>query len=205
MKTAPARKWVVAALVAVLGLTVVAGATVATASGPGHAVAAKKKCKKKKGVSSAKKKKCKKKVHNVVLPAPAPLVRATLSWTANDEVDLHAFDSSGNHAGWNDGLPGVENNIPNAHHNGDAGPGGPSESFTDDIYVLGGPANRQFVYVACLYNFPGGSGAYTANFTGVTAGGVTTPLTLNGPAIYRITEPGGPTLTDSQVANTCGV
>lgn len=165
---------------------------------------AKKKCKKKKkGVSSAKKKKCKK-VKNVVLPAPAPLVRATVSWTADDEVDLHAFDSSGNHAGWDTNTSGVVNQIPSAHHNGDAGPGGPSESFTDDIFVLGGPSNRQFVYVICLFDGPA-HGAYTGTFTGVTAGGSTTTLPLNGPAVYRVTEPGGPTLSDSQVAAVCGL
>jgi hypothetical protein len=193
------------ALVAVLGVAVVVETGSASAAPSGHAVTAKKlKCKKKKSSAAAakKKKKCKK-VHSVVLPAPAPLVRATIAWTANFEVDLHAFDSSGNHAGWNDTLLSVENHIPNAHHNGDAGPGGPSESFTDDINVVGGPSNRQFVYVACLFDGPG-TGAYTANFTGVTAGGITTPLSLDGPGIYRIIEPGGPTLTDSQVASTCG-
>jgi hypothetical protein len=200
------RRWAVTALVAVLGIAVVGETSSASATSPGHAVTAKKlKCKKKKKSSavSAKKKKCKK-VHNVVLPAPAPLVRATVSWTANDEVDLHAFDSTGNHAGWNDSIPGVVNNIPSAHHNGDIGPGGPSESFTDDIYVLGGPSNREFAYAVCLYNNPGPS-AYTATFVGVTAGGNTTTLTLDGPGFYRVTAPNGPTLTDDQVAATCGI
>ncbi len=55
---------------------------------------------------------------------PAPLVRATLAWTANNEVDLHAFDPNGNHAGWVQTTPTVGhvvNNIPSAHHGGDAG------------------------------------------------------------------------------------
>jgi hypothetical protein len=204
----PARRWGQIGLVALLGLTlalvsVTAGR--ASAGHAGHAVAAKKKCKKKhKSAATAKKKKCKKKkVHNVVLPAPAPLVRATLSWSALDEVDLHAFDSNGNHAGWVDPT-GVVNNIPNARHNGDAGPGGPSETFTDDIFVAGGPSNREFAYVACLYPGPAPD-PYGATFQGVTRDGATTTLSLEGPGIYRLTAPGGPTLTDDQAASACNV
>jgi hypothetical protein len=200
------RRWAVMALVAVLGIAVVVETGSASATSTGHAVTAKKlKCKKKKKSSAVTaKKKCKKKVQNVVLPAPAPLVRATVSWTANDEVDLHAFDSNGNHAGWDNSIDGVVDSIPSAHHNGDIGPGGPSESFTDDIYVLGGPSNREFAYAVCLYNGPSSS-AYNATFVGVTAGGNTTTLTLDGPGVYRVTAPNGPTLTDDQVAATCGV
>jgi len=62
----------------------------AIAGGDEQAVAAKKKCKKgKKSAVTAKKKKCKR-GQQVVLAAPAPLVRATLSWSAFNEVDLHA-------------------------------------------------------------------------------------------------------------------
>jgi hypothetical protein len=205
----PARHWGRIGIVALLGLTL-ALATVAAgharAGQPGHAVVAKKKkCKKKKhrSASSAKKKgKCKK-VHHVVLPAPGPLVRATLAWTAQDEVDLHAFDANGNHAGWN--FPGVVNNIPSAHHSGDVGFGGPQETFTDDIYVVGGPSNREFGYVACLYD--NNPGDYTATFTGVSAGGQTTTLPLEGTPgdgadIYTLTIPGGPVPPDPVVV--CG-
>ena len=205
MKTAatslPARRWVLFALVAVLGLTIAATGTSAVASGPGHAFPAKKKCKKaKKGAVSAKKKKCKHKkvpVIPVQLPAPGPLVRATLSWTAGSEVDLHAYDASGNHSGWVQTGPtgGVVQGIPNAHHSGDAGPFGPSESFTDDIFVAGGPSNREFSYIACLYDFPSSS-PYTAMFTGVTSAGVSSPSQLTGPAIYTLTVAGGPALPD---------
>ena len=198
MEGAPARKWVVAALIAVLGVAVVAGSTVASASGPGHAVAAKKKCKKKKrSASSAKKKKCK--VKHVVLPAPGPLVRASLTWGSGpgDEVDLHAYDASGAHAGWNPllngGSGGVENLIPNATHNGDVGPSGGTESFTDNIFQMGGLSNREFGYIACLYNGPGSMSPYTATFTGVTKSGQSSTLTLNGPAFIQLTTPGGPT------------
>jgi hypothetical protein len=207
----PARRWGQVALVALLGLTlalVTVSAGNASARHAGHAVAAKKKCKKKKhrSASVAKKKKCKKKhAAPPVTPVvtPAPLVRATLSWTADDEVDLHVFDASGNHAGWVNPT-GVVNNIPNARHNGDAGPGGPSETFTDDIFVVGGPSNREFAYVACLYDGPDPD-PYGATFQGVTRDGGTTTLPLDGPALYRITAPGGPTLSDSQVASACGV
>jgi uncharacterized protein YfaP (DUF2135 family) len=203
------RAWILVALVALLGMTVAAGAGSAAASAPGHAVTAKKKCKKHKrsASSSKKKKKCKKK-HNsvVILPAPAPLVRASLSWSAPDEVDLHAFDASGNHAGWNFGVDGVVNNIPSAHHNGDIGPIGGTESFTDDIYVIGGPSNREFSYVACLYD--NGSENYVADFTGVTRDGTTTTLHLDGtpsdgPDIYTVSAPGGPAVPNP--AAVCGL
>jgi hypothetical protein len=191
-----AQRWVVIALVGALGLMVVASGSNAVASGPGHAVTAKK-CKKHKrsAAASKKKKKCKK-VHHVVLPAPAPLVRGTLAFTntSNNEVDLHAFDASGNHAGWdynvNPPSGSLVNNIPNARHNGDVGSGGPSETFTDDIFVLGGPSNRQFSFVACLYG--DNPGSYTASFTGVTAAGQSNTIPLNGPGIYSLTVPGGP-------------
>jgi hypothetical protein len=156
---------------------------------------AKKKCKKgKKSATAAKKKKKCKKVHH--LPLPAPLVRATLSWTASDEVDLHAFDASGNHAGWAQTGPstfGVVNNIPNARHGGDAGGAtGGTETFTDDIFVVGGPSNREFSYIACLYD--DSPGDYTAAFTGVSRTGTPTNLVLDGPGIYTLSVTGGPGL-----------
>jgi hypothetical protein len=172
-----------------------------------------KKCKKKKkhSASSAKKKHKCKKVHHVVLPAPAPLIRATLQWGAGPEVDLHAYDPNGNHAGWdfnaNGGNGGVVNNIPTAHHNGDIGPTGGTESFTDDIYVVGGPSNREFSYVACLYNGPSPSD-YTATFTGVSKGGTTTTLTLNGTPsdgtdVYVLSVPGGPAVPSNPASTVC--
>jgi len=198
-------------LVALLGLVLslaVIGAGNASGRGTGHAVMAKK-CKKKKkhSASSAKKKHKCKKVQHLVLPAPGPLVRATLSWSAADEVDLHAFDASGNHAGWdrnaNGGIGGVVNNIPSAHHNGDIGPGGPSETFTDDIFATGSASNREFAYVACLFNTV--PGPYQATFKGVTRDGTLTTLTFDGPSIFKVTAPGGPSVTDDQAATACGV
>jgi hypothetical protein len=202
-----ARRWGQIGLVALLGLTLALVTVSAGQAKPGHVVVAKKKrCKKKKkhhSASSAKKKgKCKK-VHHVVLPAPAPMTRATLSWSADDEVDLHALDASGNQAGWDFGVDGLVNNIPNARHTGDAGPGGPSETFIDDIFVVGGPSNREFSYVACLVGLPNPD-PYTAAFTLVTKDGTSASRTLDGPAIWVLMVPGGPPISDTQAQATCG-
>jgi hypothetical protein len=162
----------------------------AGAAGNTHAVAAKK-CKKHKRSASSAKKKKKCKLRKIVLPAPGPLVRGTLSWSgASNQIDLHAFDASGNHAGWDynvnppDGS--LVNNIPNARHNGDVGPAGPSETFTDDIFVVGGPANREFTYVACVY------GNDSATFTGVASNGQVSTVSVSGPAGTTLAVPGGP-------------
>jgi hypothetical protein len=205
------RRWGQIGLVALLGLTLALVTVSAGQARAGHAVVAKKKkCKKKhkRSAAAAKKKKCKKKVHHVVLPAPGPLVRATLSWSADDQVDLHAFDASGNHAGWDynvnppDGT--LVNNIPNARHNGDIGPSGGTESFTDDIFVAGGPSNREFSYVACLYAAPGPD-PYTAAFSLVSKDGTSASRTLDGPAIWVLMVPGGPPISDAQAQTACGV
>jgi hypothetical protein len=201
----PVRRTSRIVLVGLLGLTLALVAVTAghaRAGQPGHAVAAKK-CKKKHkhSASSAKKKKCKK-VHRVVLPPPGPLLRATLSWTVGNEVDLHAFDANGNHAGWDFGIDGVVNNIPSAHHGGDSGgAAGGSETFTDDIFVLGGPSNREFTYVACLYPEP--SDSYTATFTAVSKNGTGDTKSVSGPGIWVLGFPGGPAISDLTAANTC--
>jgi hypothetical protein len=182
---------VVIALVAALGLAVVAGGS-AAASGPGHAVAAKK-CKKKRSASSAKKKKCKRK--RIVLPSPAPLVRGTLTWsggTGPSEVDLHAFDSSGNHTGWINSTTGVVNGIPNAVHSGDATGASGTETFTDNIFVMGGATNREFSYVACVYS-PSPS---SVTFTGVASTGTTSSVAV-GPGGTALSVPGGPPIPAS--------
>jgi uncharacterized protein YfaP (DUF2135 family) len=182
-------RWLVVALVAAFGLTLSLSTAGAGAAGTGHAIAAKKCKKHKRSAASAKKKKCK--LKKVVLPAPGPMVRGTLTWSAGSaEIDLHAFDASGNHAGWdfnvNPPNGSLVNNIPNARHNGDVGPSGGSETFTDDIFVVGGPANREFSYVACIY------GSNTATFTGVAKTGQTSSVPLTGPGSFSLTVPGGP-------------
>jgi hypothetical protein len=190
-----APRWAVVALVALLGMAVMAGGS-ASASGSSHAVVAKKCKKKKRSASSAKKKKCKRK--KVVLPLPGPIVRGTLTWSggtsgpSGTEVDLHAFDASGNHTGWVDSTSGVVNGIPNAVHSGDVGGASGTESFTDNIFVVGGPANREFSYVACVYS-PNPS---SATFTGVARTGQTSSVPV-GPGGTALTVPGGPAIPAS--------
>ncbi len=143
-------RWLVIALVATLGLTLSVPVAGAGATGSRGAVAAKKKCKKaKKGAAVAKKKKCK---HR--LPIPGPIVRATITWPSG-EVDLHAFDAAGNRSGVGTGCSigtacPITEGIPNATHSADANNGG-SETFTDNIFVRGGRANREFAYAVCFY------------------------------------------------------
>jgi hypothetical protein len=204
-----ARRWSVLVLAALLGLAMTFATTTASSARSGDAVAAKKKCKKKKGKKSAaaaKKKKCKKKKQQpqppaqpVAPPAPQALVRATLSWTSDNDVDLHAFDSTGNHAGYGTGGQ-IENTIPNSSFSGDVQTAG-SESFTDNIFVPGGPSNREFAYVACLWNVDNADINYTVTFTGVARDGSTVTRTLqgtpsNGPDAIPIPMPGGPTVPD---------
>ena len=123
---------------------------------------------------------------------PAPLVRANLSWSANVDVDLHAYDAGGNHSGWVGPAPGgLVQGIPNAVHSPDLSTAG-SETFTDNVYVQGGLANREFSYLACFY------GDTPATFTGITARGVPSTLPLTGQAgtATVLSVPGGPPTPD---------
>jgi hypothetical protein len=91
------------------------------------------------------------------------------------------------------GLGSIEQGIPNSSHSADSQEGG-SESFTDNIFVVGGPSNREFSYIACLYEFSSGAN-YTATFTGVSNGGTATTVQLpgtpgDGRDAYVITPPG---------------
>ena len=181
------RPWLLLAVVGLLGLAVVTTAATAGASGTRGTIA--KKCKKKRSAASAKKKKkCKRK--RIVLPTPGPLVRGTLTWNGdNDFYDLHAFDASGNHTGWV--STGVVQGIPNAVHSGDVNGVSGTETFTDNIFVQGGTVNREFSYVACLYD------TATATFTGVTKTGASNSVPLTGPGFYSLTVPGGPPIPGS--------
>ncbi|MDX6615207.1 MAG: hypothetical protein QOD60_298 [Solirubrobacterales bacterium] len=104
--------YVVLALIAALAL-VFAGLSgpPAGASGGNTASAAKKKCKKGfKLVHKHGKKKCKKKKPTTTTTAPPQVVRATLTWSAGGssdvDLDLFAFDASGNRAGnGSDAIP----------------------------------------------------------------------------------------------------
>jgi len=185
-------RWGIVALVAFLGLAVMAGGS-ATASGSPQALAAKKCKKHRRSADAAKKKKCKRKI---VLPAPAPLVRGKLTWSggaSNSEVDLHAFDSSGNHTGWIDPSSGVVNGIPNAVHSGDVHGASGAETFTDNIFVIGGPANREFSYIACVYDPNPPS---SVSFTGVARNGQTSTVPISA-GQTALTVPGGPPVPSS--------
>jgi hypothetical protein len=148
-----ARRWSVLALVAVLGLAVTFAATSASSgASSGQAVAAKKKCKKKgkKSAASAKKKKCKKKKAVVTPPAAPPSrsagVIASITWDTPDEVDLHVFDTSGNH----DFYSTEGSTIPDAMDNDQEPPdGGGPETFVD----FQSPSTRTFTYYVCLYEY----------------------------------------------------
>jgi hypothetical protein len=115
----PNRRWTVLGIVAVLALslavvTASAGASIWHAASAGDAVAAKKKCKKKKHRSAAvaKKKKCKKKHKVIAPPAPrGPIVRLDVTWSTDAEIDAHAW-SNGLHDGWNDLIKDYETGIP---------------------------------------------------------------------------------------------
>lgn len=158
----------------------------AGAAGSTRAVAAKKKCKKKKGVTSAKKKKCRKHV----LSLPGPLVRGSITWPSG-QVDLHAFDASGNRSGivfpCNTPTCAMSEGIPNATHSPDLSNGG-TEFFTDNIFVRGGSANREFGYAICFYD------TQTVSFTGVNALGQSQTLAVSGldNSEHTVTLPTGP-------------
>jgi hypothetical protein len=212
ISSALTRRWSLIALIALLGLAVTVATTSSSGASSGHAVAAKKKCKKKKGKKSAtaaKKKKCKrKKQQQPQQPqqpqsppsSPSAVVRASLSWTSDNDVDLHVFDSSGNDAGYGSGGE-IENTIPNSSFSGDVQTAG-SESFTDNIFVVGGSTNREFGYVACLWDVESDSD-YSVTFSAVSKDGSTVTRTLQGTPsdgsdAFAIPMPGGPTVPDPE-------
>ena len=193
--TCGSRVWTLAILLISASLLVgtVAASAGAAGSHDARAVAAKKKSKckkKKKGFTSAKKKKCK---H--VLTIPGPIVRATITWPSG-EVDLHAFDASGNRSGiafpCNTNPCAMSEGIPNGTHSPDANNGG-SETFTDNVFVPGGPANREFAYAICFYT------STTVNFTGVNRLGQsqTIPITDTTGGGHSLTVTGGPGMPSS--------
>jgi uncharacterized protein YfaP (DUF2135 family) len=151
------------AIVAALALSVVIAGTSASASG-GTAVVAKKKCKKHKKQADSAKKKCKKKKKKVT--PPAPVVRATLTWSNADnpgstDLDLYVFDASGNRAG------NGSDTIPSSSLSSDVTGGSGTETFTDLAPV---PA-RALSFGVCY--FTGGSAHVDYTITYVTADGVT--------------------------------
>jgi hypothetical protein len=189
-----ARRSVVAVLVAGLMLATAVGAASAGASGP-SAVAAKK-CKSHRSAASAKKRKCKRRM-TPPIGLPGPLVRATITWPAG-EVDLHAFDASGNRSGISTTCTSnpcpMSEGIPNGVHSADSNNGG-SETFTDNIFVPNGTTNREFAYVICFYT------STTVTFTGVNRFGQSNSVPVTGAAGegHSLTITGGPTVPSTFV------
>jgi hypothetical protein len=184
----PARRWItataIAALAAIVGPTVPAGAA-------GHAASAKQ-CKKKGGVSAGRR--CRKQPKLLARTAPGarPQIRAILSWTGPVQLDLHAFDAAGNQSGLTTGGHDVTDGIPNTTHSGDVGPGGASETFTDDSFSSDpGAVNREFSYIVCVYGDEG-----QAYFTGINRerqfAWANVPLDVNGGESFVLTPSGGP-------------
>lgn len=158
----PVRRWGRIGLVALLGLTLALVTIEAGHARAGHAVAAKKKCKKKgkKSAAVAKKKRCKKKKSPAPAPAPAPqppapsgpVVRAEVSWTVTGvtdeaDIDLHAF-SDGAHTGYSEVLSTEENQIPNLVYE----PG--FESAHERILDNTNPSTRGLTFAICSYYYP---------------------------------------------------
>jgi hypothetical protein len=147
------------AIVAALAVAITTAG--ATAGASNSAVAAKKKCKKKKHATSAKKKRCKPR-KNV---PPVSVVRAKIEWTgagSNDaDLDLFVFDAEGRKAGnGTDAIPASDLS-PDVQ-----GPSG-TETFTD----LNANQHRPFSFAVCYT--VGGSVHAPFTITYVTSDGVT--------------------------------
>jgi hypothetical protein len=173
------------ALLAILALTLsVTVGTAATAAGGSAAeIAKKKKCKKKKAGSS-KKKKCKKKKKKG--GKPAPLVRATITWTgagsADADLDLFVFDGSGNTAA--KGASAIPNSTISPDLLGPAG----SETFTDTA-----PKPLRPLSFAVCYQV-GGSVHAPFTITYVTADGQSHTDSQDPGSSFHYDYPGGPAI-----------
>jgi hypothetical protein len=189
-------KWKALPIMAVLACVAITP-TAASAGESGWeplASAAKKKCKKKGkkgkkkslGASAAKKKCKKKKKAPVPLPPPGPIVRASITWAEDVDVDLHAYDPLGRHAGYESSFDAIVQGIPDGIHSPDAITAG-TESFIDNVFVLGSTANRAFSYVICF------RGTATVQATSVQTGtGVPAveSITRNSGQAVQLTPPG---------------
>jgi hypothetical protein len=155
----PARRWGRIGVVALLGLTLAIVTVSAGHANAGHAVVAKKKCKKKgkKSAEAAKKKKCKKKkkapapVAPSVPPPTVPVLRAEVSWTVANpttdeaDIDLHAW-SSGAHTGYSEVSSGDELEIPGlVYQPEDSAPG------VERLVDQSNPSTRPLTFTICSY------------------------------------------------------
>lgn len=84
--------------------------------------------------------------------SPRDLVRATLTWQGDANLDLVVRDDQGRVAGYSASAGAVVNEIPNATQEGDVPAGGGTETFVDHIwrppFYLPTP-NRGFYFGAC--------------------------------------------------------
>ena len=159
---------------AILALTITATFGGAASADPvAHSAGLKKCLKKAKAIEDPVKRKkakrrCRKKF--AIAPAPGsipstPLVRATVTWSnadnpGNTDVDLFAFDASGNRAG------NGSDAIPSTTISADVTGGSGTETFTDLAKPL-----RSFSFGVCYQT--GGSAHVNFTITYVTADGVT--------------------------------
>jgi hypothetical protein len=144
-----------------------------------HHPAGKKQKKKCKANWTFRKGKCRR----VKVPHPPPtdnsprdLVRATLTWQANADLDLIVRDDQDRIAGYSSSAGAVVNQIPDATHGGDVASGG-TETFTDHAWHPNPflAPNRGFVFTSCARNVTGPD-PVTATLTLVSAYGSTVTL-----------------------------
>jgi hypothetical protein len=161
------------ALIATLALTITATLGGAASADPVAQTAGLKKClKKAKRIQDpVKRKKAKKKCRakfgspTTTGPTPAPLVRATLTWSGGDasdaDLDLFVFDVNGNRAG--NGSDAIPSSSLSPDVTGTAG----TETFTDLDFNL----KRGFSFGVCYT--VGGSAHTPFTITYITADGAT--------------------------------
>jgi hypothetical protein len=173
------------ALVAALALVLSVAVPVGGASGgAGAEIAKKKKCKKgKKKANSAKKKKCKKKKKKGQDKPPAPVVRATITWTeaGSDDADLDLFVFDANGATAAKGASAIPNSTMSADLQGPAG----SETFTD----LAPKPLRTLSFAVCYQ--VGGSVHAPFTITYITADGQSHTDSQDPGSSFHYDYPGG--------------
>jgi outer membrane protein OmpA-like peptidoglycan-associated protein len=99
--------------------------------------------------------------------AQAAVDRAAITWNKSNDMDLHVYDSLGNHAFW-----GATGAIPEATLSPDVTTFGGPETFTDEQ----APSTRSFGYQVCYY-LGDGSGAGPTIVTLTIRDGAGTPTT----------------------------
>ena len=139
------------------------------------------------------KKKCRKKFASV---APAPLVRATLTWSGGDapdaDLDLFVFDASGNQAG--NGSDTIPSTTLSLDVRGVSG----TETFTD----MAPKPLRAFSFGVCYK--VGGSAHTPFTITYITTDGVTHTDSQNPGDSFHYNYPDGPTIPSNYCPGTGG-